>query len=322
LSAIRHAHIHITTNNQAPIAEGESYTILPNGQLTLSAPGPLVNDFDPDGDAIQFVLVDGPTSGTLTFAADGSLVYRPGAVYTAVDTIRYRVTDGRLYSEIVELRVNTLAVAIQEPVVPQTPPPDGPIPGSESTDDSRSNNTALETESAVVEIGSSISATQAMGVLSSEATVADVVIVTRDVLARQLQLDERDLQSIGWVFGQDLREIRDRDQGDRGASRLSISDYLVAMLPPDDQDSRDPLMSLNLESAIIATANATLSAATAGTIFWALRGAALVATIATGMPALRNLDPANLLAEYRSRKPGDEEADELETMIEKPQAKK
>jgi hypothetical protein len=41
------------------------------------------------------------------------------------------------------------------------------------------------------------------------------------------------------------------------------------------------------------------------------------------MPALRTLDPANLLAEYRSRKSdGDGNGDdELETMIEQPQEK-
>ena len=50
-------------------------------------------------------------------------------------------------------------------------------------------------------------------------------------------------------------------------------------------------------------------------ILWALRGAALVATIASGMPALRNLDPANLLAEYRNKKSNVDEQDELESLV-------
>jgi hypothetical protein len=56
-----------------------------------------------------------------------------------------------------------------------------------------------------------------------------------------------------------------------------------------------------------------LGAATAGSIFWALRGAALMATLASSFPAFRTLDPANLLAEYRNNNKNDD--DELESMV-------
>jgi len=73
-------------------------------------------------------------------------------------------------------------------------------------------------------------------------------------------------------------------------------------------------LALVLGEAIVTTANATLSAATAGTLFWVLRGAAVVMTLASGMPALRSLDPANLLADYRAARLTRED-EEIEGMV-------
>ena len=86
----------------------------------------------------------------------------------------------------------------------------------------------------------------------------------------------------------------------------------------ETEAGQQSLTEIYIESAIVATANATISAATAGTIFWALRGAAIVATLAGGVPALRNLDPAHLLSEYRNSKGRNEEEedDELESIVE------
>ncbi|HBJ36706.1 MAG TPA: hypothetical protein DDZ51_18505, partial [Planctomycetaceae bacterium] len=322
LTAIRHAHINITTNNLAPIAAGESYTILPNGRLTLTTPGPLVNDFDPDGDAIQFVLVSGPTRGTLTFTADGALVYKAGNQFASLDKIRYRVTDGRLYSEIVEIDIITLALPIQEPIA-QTPSttPSGPSTETSSQTLSQTEETLPGVSTAPNDATASNALIDGFNGPHNESTIVLAEQITKLNPNDRAEIDKRMIENVSWVFEQDFREIRDRSSNLREQSRLQVGEYLAAILPTGDNDASSLLTKLTLETAIIATANATLSAATAGTIFWALRGAALVATIATGMPALRNLDPANLLAEYRTRKSGDDEDDELETMIDQPKSK-
>ncbi len=312
LTAIRYAHIHITTNNQAPVATGETYTILPNSQLILSAPGPLANDFDPDGDEIQFVLASGPTNGTLTFSPDGALVYTPDSQYAAVDTIRYQVTDGRLYSEIVELRIETLAAPAADYQSPSTSTgASGPVSETTSQDDyDPAELVIIEELAAVNEAVSSIS-TQGLEGPLDESTFGVMEYVKRPDLRQGIVSDERKLQSVQWLMEQDFRNIRDRNLSWSERIRM-ISDELIVSTIPGDDELINNLNDLKLGDAIMTTTNVTLGAATAGTIFWALRGVALLATFAAGMPTLRNLDPANLLAEYRSTNDDD---DALESMV-------
>src|SRR5207249_4333357 len=67
-------------------------------QLTVSAPGVLANDTDADGDTLSAVLVSGPSHGTLTLSADGSLVYMPALNFNGTDSITYKASDGKAQS--------------------------------------------------------------------------------------------------------------------------------------------------------------------------------------------------------------------------------
>ncbi|HBJ36396.1 MAG TPA: hypothetical protein DDZ51_16940 [Planctomycetaceae bacterium] len=321
LVATRQAHIHITTDNRAPIATADSYTILPTERLTLAAPGPLVNDYDPDGDAIQFVLVSGPTWGTLTIAANGSLTYRPGAQYAALDTIRYRVTDGRLFSETVEIQIITRAAPLPDNPAPPAPVDDsGPGPSIESRVDTTSGDSAsIDVAADNTDSASQLISNGGAGSVNGQLIAAMEYSQKSDRIER-INSSERMLQSAGWVFGQDFQNIGNENRSLVDQLRMRRDDMIASIMTNASDDLLTQLNNLKLGTAIITTANATLSAATAGTIFWALRGAALVATVASGMPALRNLDPANLLAEYRSNRPTDENEDELESLVEVPQS--
>ncbi|HBJ37338.1 MAG TPA: hypothetical protein DDZ51_21815, partial [Planctomycetaceae bacterium] len=314
-TAVRYVNINISTNNQAPIAASESYTILPNGRLTLTAPGPLVNDYDPDGDAIQFVLVSGPTWGTLTFTPDGSLVYQPAAQYAALDVIRYRVTDGRLYSQIVELQITTLALPIQETLAPPASPvAPGPLPDANPSNQDQPVEALLGDPAVALHADVATSSTAATTEPMMESTIVAMQYTAKENNLRSLESDQRSLQSIGWVFTNDFNQPRFGDRGFIDRASLIRSELIAAMMSLNDI-SKSSLSDFKLEAAIVTTANATLSAATAGTIFWAMRGAALIATVASSFPALRNLDPANLLAEYRASKRSDDEDDELESLV-------
>jgi uncharacterized repeat protein (TIGR01451 family) len=86
--------------NRAPVAADDpdldpAYTVDENTTLTVSAPGVLDNDSDPDGDDLTTVLVAGPTNGALTLNADGSFTYTPGSGYSGPDSFTYRASDGR-----------------------------------------------------------------------------------------------------------------------------------------------------------------------------------------------------------------------------------
>ena len=76
--------VTVTPVNDAPTAAADRYAARPGTVLTIgSAAGVLANDADPDGEALVAVVVDGPTSGTLTLAPDGSFTYTPPAAFPA-----------------------------------------------------------------------------------------------------------------------------------------------------------------------------------------------------------------------------------------------
>jgi subtilisin family serine protease len=79
--------------NTPPVAGNDAYQMVQGGTLTVGAPGALGNDSDAEGDALSAELVSAPTSGTLTFNADGSFVYVPAALYTGTASFSYLARD-------------------------------------------------------------------------------------------------------------------------------------------------------------------------------------------------------------------------------------
>jgi hypothetical protein len=94
--------------NQAPIAADDSYTTLEDTTLTVSAPGPLANDSDADGDALSAVLVDGVSNGSLTLDADGRFVYVPPPGFVGTASFSYEVTDGEASSNTATVTIDVL----------------------------------------------------------------------------------------------------------------------------------------------------------------------------------------------------------------------
>jgi hypothetical protein len=86
--------------NRAPVALGDAYDVPSAGTRTLQvlAPGVLANDSDPDGNALQTLLVDSPKSGRLILNPNGSFTYTPGALFSGSDTFTYSAFDGQFYS--------------------------------------------------------------------------------------------------------------------------------------------------------------------------------------------------------------------------------
>ncbi len=88
----------VTTNvvfvvtNPAPVAGNDGAVVAEDGSVGGSVAG---NDNDPDGDALAWSLVTGPSHGGLVFNADGSYVYTPVANFNGTDTFVYQVSDGQ-----------------------------------------------------------------------------------------------------------------------------------------------------------------------------------------------------------------------------------
>jgi hypothetical protein len=88
------AVVTVTIENASPTAIADAFSVDEDGMVSLAAPGVLANDVDPDGDALEAVLVDGPDHGTLDLSLDGSVTYEPAAGYSGVDAFTYRAADG------------------------------------------------------------------------------------------------------------------------------------------------------------------------------------------------------------------------------------
>ena len=76
--------------------------------IQVAGNGVLLNDQDPDGDALTAVLVEGPSSGSLQWNGDGSFRYDPAADFFGEVTFTYRAADATSESNlaVVTLTIN------------------------------------------------------------------------------------------------------------------------------------------------------------------------------------------------------------------------
>jgi VCBS repeat-containing protein len=108
--------IDVTSVNDPPIANNDSYSTPENTQLSVGAPGVLENDVDIDGPgALTSVLVSDVSHGTLTLNSDGSFVYDPDPGYIGTDSFTYQAYDGEDYSNIATVTI-TIYEANDPPV--------------------------------------------------------------------------------------------------------------------------------------------------------------------------------------------------------------
>lgn len=85
--------------NDAPVAISDSYVVTKNSKLTVSAAnGVLANDIDADGDTLSAILVQGPSSGSLSLKSDGSFIYTPAKNFTGTVSFTYKTSDGEANS--------------------------------------------------------------------------------------------------------------------------------------------------------------------------------------------------------------------------------
>ena len=97
--------------NNAPVAEADSYSVSEDGTLTVEADsGVLDNDSDADGDALTLTLLTGPFHGSVTLDSDGSFVYTPDDDYSGTDLFSYEISDGLLDSGSTTVSLTVVAV--------------------------------------------------------------------------------------------------------------------------------------------------------------------------------------------------------------------
>ncbi len=98
--------ITVTSENDAPIAEGDAYETDEDVELNIPATGVLANDDDIDGDPLEAILVTDVTNGSLTLNADGSFTYIPDENFNGQDSFTYQANDGTTNSNIVTVTID------------------------------------------------------------------------------------------------------------------------------------------------------------------------------------------------------------------------
>jgi hypothetical protein len=86
--------IQTDDGNRAPLARSDDFTVTEDVQLTVSAPGVLGNDSDPDGDALIASLQSGTTFGSLSLSPNGGFTYAPNPNFSGSDEFTYIASDG------------------------------------------------------------------------------------------------------------------------------------------------------------------------------------------------------------------------------------
>lgn len=117
------ATVTITVNG-APTAQDDAYQVSEGDTLRyLANVDVLANDSDPDGDALDAILVSEPTNGellplgsdNLLLTLDGDFTYVPNSEFVGVDTFRYLADDGSSTdTATVAITVNGRPIAVPD----------------------------------------------------------------------------------------------------------------------------------------------------------------------------------------------------------------
>ena len=101
---LSYSNVIVTPLVTTPVANNDSYTMLQNTTLNVSAPGVLNNDTG--SGSLTALLASGPAHGTLTLTNNGGFRYTPTNSFFGTDSFTYRATDGLTTSGVATVTFN------------------------------------------------------------------------------------------------------------------------------------------------------------------------------------------------------------------------
>jgi hypothetical protein len=118
--------VTITVNN-APRTTPDAYATRRSTQKTVTAPGVLANDVDPNGDPITVKSVTQPSHGTVTHSSDGAFTYTPTSGFEGTDTFTYIAGDPVLNAPATTVTMTVGSAPTVGPDGPYRTPVDTPL---------------------------------------------------------------------------------------------------------------------------------------------------------------------------------------------------
>ncbi len=301
-------NITVRAVNDSPVASNESYFVSPGTPLSVGAPGLLSNDGDIDGDALQAVLVAGPSFGTLAIAADGSFVYSPQGVPFATDMFSYQVSDGQAGSNVVTV---TITMTASGPIV--IVPIDPPEPPAPTTDD------PPESVPAVVAIvpPASLPPTPITGGLGGFTSwVNPIVEVVKPEAPEFVLPTATDANS--WIFPEihllDPLALDELDAPNPSDSAVPLPAVPVLEFSVGRLSNEDPESDSDRPSAVkfdgVTVGTTVVSTFSVGYVLWSLRGGHLLSTFLATIPAWQLMDPLPVLQRFGASKDEDKDRED------------
>lgn len=93
-----------------PLAVNDSYTTPEDSTLSITAPGVLFNDNDPDGNPLTAIKVTDPIHGTIFLGPSGFFIYSPTTNYIGIDSFTYKLNDGTAESNVATVSITVTPV--------------------------------------------------------------------------------------------------------------------------------------------------------------------------------------------------------------------
>lgn len=99
--------VNITVNliNDNPVTDDGSATTSEDSSVTIDLSGS-----DIDGDALTYLIVGGPTNGTLGSVTDNHVDYTPNTNYTGGDSFTFKVNDGTADSNTATISITVMPI--------------------------------------------------------------------------------------------------------------------------------------------------------------------------------------------------------------------
>jgi hypothetical protein len=272
---------------ERPVGIAEQYVTSYIDDLVLTGTGLLVNDFDPDGDAISAVLVSGPGRGSLvSFLANGGLRYTPERGFIGTVEIVYQAFDGMFLSDPVTV---TIYVVI----------PDN-LPSNDSSSDNNSGASGqISTNTISTEaILAAVPPVEAAPTLTSQSVPVSVSVAPAEQVAYVPDVTEVErgaFQASG--AGQRMGEMGRRHLSRAGhfeiqtfrASDVISSDRVHGHDGMSNHMDEMSNQQISMDSVLIKTVLGT------GIILWIAHGAQLASTLISVSPAWIHFDPLSIM---------------------------
>ena len=109
--------IDVNRVNLGPTSIDDDLGMLPaDAPTTIALSDLLINDSDPDGDALALVSFSQPANGTLVQELDGNLTYTPNPGFSGPDSFTYTITDGTSQQDTATVSwvVNDVPIALAD----------------------------------------------------------------------------------------------------------------------------------------------------------------------------------------------------------------